>query len=219
MKFKRTYRPKYTLVAEKPSSLWNKVAIISAVVVIFLVIGVVTSNNKKAETNVAQNNTQISQTAQEKPKSQASASTIPSNLPSYYVSRVVDGDTIVVSDGASEQKVRMIGIDTPETKNPKKPVECFGPESSNYLTSLLAGKIVQLESDSTQSNADVYGRLLRYVYYDNQNVNLLMISSGYAFEYLFNNPYKYHDVFVRAENEARNSQKGLWSPSTCGGQR
>ena len=143
----------------------------------------------------------------------------PQGLQGYRVTRVIDGDTIVVNNGGGDQKVRLIGIDTPETKDSRKPVECYGPEASSYLTAMLTGEIVYLERDASQDDVDYYGRLLRYVFYNNQNVNFDMILNGYANEYLFNNPYKYREYFEKAENYAKENQVGLWSPTTCNGLR
>lgn len=221
-KFKRIYHPRYTLTATSQNTFWKIIIVANIIIASIITIRVIISNNEAKETitPLHKNPQTAPQTSQGSIiDSQTQTQSTPTNLSTYYVSRVIDGDTIVVKDGTGEQKVRMIGIDTPETKNPNKPVECYGSESSNYLTNLLTGKTVFLESDNSQSDVDIYGRLLRYVYYDDQNINLLMISSGFAYEYLFNSAYKYRDSFIKAENEARDNQKGLWSPLTCGGQR
>lgn len=81
----------------------------------------------------------------------------------YKVTKVVDGDTVAVDiDGVSET-IRLIGINTPETKDPRKSVECFGIQASKKAEELLAGQLVELEKDETQDERDKYGRLLRYV--------------------------------------------------------
>src|SRR5262245_44273760 len=83
----------------------------------------------------------------------------------YKVVEAVDGDTFSIDMGSgSIEKVRLIGVDTPETHKPNTPVQCFGPEASAYTASQVAGKSVRLEADPTNSNRDRYGRLLRYVY-------------------------------------------------------
>ena len=137
----------------------------------------------------------------------------------YTVSRVVDGDTIDVLIDGSAQRVRLIGVNTPETVDPNSPQECFGREASDFMKSLLAGKSVSLEADSSQTDRDKYGRLLRYVYLGSENVNLKLISEGYAYEYTYNVPYKYQAQFKNAQREAEAANRGLWSPNTCNGQK
>ena len=82
----------------------------------------------------------------------------------FDVESVVDGDTIKVSMNGKVETLRLIGIDTPETKDPRKPVQCFGAEASRKATELLAGQKVRLEADASQGERDKYGRLLRYVW-------------------------------------------------------
>lgn len=137
----------------------------------------------------------------------------------YEVQRVIDGDTIAVSIDGKEEKLRLIGIDTPETVDPRKPVQCFGREASDKAKEILSDKMVRLESDSTQSNRDKYQRLLRYVFLeDGTFFNKLMIEEGYAHEYTYqSNPYKYQAEFMEAEKQARENNRGLWSPDTCNG--
>ena len=138
----------------------------------------------------------------------------------HKVMRVIDGDTVKVegSDG-SMMNVRLIGIDTPETVHPSKPVQCFGREASNRLKELIDGKTVYLESDDSQGNTDKYDRLLRYINLkDGSNVNKKMIAGGYAFEYTYNTPYKYQTEFKQAEKDARTNKEGLWASSTCDGE-
>lgn len=137
----------------------------------------------------------------------------------YKVQRVIDGDTISVSINGKNETLRLIGMDTPETVDPRKPVQCFGREASTKAKEILTGKMVRLESDSTQSNRDKYQRLLRYVFLeDGTFFNKLMIGDGYAHEYTYqSNPYKYQAEFIKAEKQARENNRGLWSPDSCGG--
>ena len=136
------------------------------------------------------------------------------------VSKVVDGDTLDVILNGKKQKVRLIGINTPETVDPRKPVQCFGKEASNHAKELLSGKTIYLESDPTQDDTDKYKRLLRYVWLDAEtNVNKEMIADGYACEYTYDIPYKYQIGFKQAQQEAENAGRGLWSASTCGGKK
>jgi micrococcal nuclease len=131
------------------------------------------------------------------------------------VTRVVDGDTIKVSTG---QTIRLIGIDTPETKDPRKPVQCFGVAASNRAHALLDGASVRLEYDPTQGRLDKYGRTLAYVWMpDGRLYNQVIIAEGYAHQYTYDLPYRYRDAFLAAERSARENDRGLWSPSTCAG--
>lgn len=129
---------------------------------------------------------------------------------SARVARVVDGDTIELEDGS---KVRYIGVNTPESVDPRRPVGCFGKEASAYNKSLVSGKVVQLVGDV--GDTDKYGRLLRYVYLeDGTFVNLKLVQDGYASVMTVPPNVKYRDVFVQAEREAREKKMGLWSK--CG---
>jgi micrococcal nuclease len=123
------------------------------------------------------------------------------------VDRVIDGDTIGLQNG---DRVRYIGIDTPEVVDPRKPVQCFGVEAARRNKELVEGKSVRLEKDV--SDRDKYGRLLRYVYLqDGTFVNLELIKEGYAAASIFPPDVKYADVFNAAEKEARGLKRGLWN--------
>lgn len=135
------------------------------------------------------------------------------------VSKVSDGDTIHVSANGTDYTVRLVGVNTPETHDPRKSVQCYGPEASAFTEKTLDGKTVQLKTDPTQSQDDKYGRLLAYVYYNtNHNFNIELVRKGYAKVYVYkgNKPQQY-DELKNAENRAKKAQKGLWSPSTCNG--
>lgn len=134
----------------------------------------------------------------------------------YLVTKVIDGDTINVLINGKSETLRLIGVDTPETVDPRKPIQCFGKEASDKARSLLLGKNVLLESDPTQGERDRYQRLLRYVFLENgENFNLIMIRDGFAHEYTYNTPYKYQAEFVAAEKFAQENNLGLWSPNAC----
>ncbi len=138
----------------------------------------------------------------------------------YRVLKVVDGDTMDVEIDGKVERLRLIGIDTPETVDPRKDVQCFGKEASNKAKELLEGNFVTLESDDTQSERDKYKRLLVYVFLpDGTNFNKYMIEEGYAYEYTYDEAYKYQSEFKEAQINAKNSNKGLWNPSTCSGVR
>ena len=139
----------------------------------------------------------------------------------YTVSSVSDGDTIKVNVNGKVETVRLIGVDTPETKDPRKPVQCFGKQASDFTTQQLNGTSVRLEPDTTQQERDKYGRLLRYVYMPNGTLfNQLLVASGYAYEYTYqNNPYQFHDDFIKAQRLAQQEGRGLWSEQSCSGKR
>jgi len=139
--------------------------------------------------------------------------------PTYYtVTSVVDGDTIKINMDGTIETLRLIGIDTPETVDPRKPVQCFGVEASNKAKELLFGKQIRIESDPTQDTRDKYGRLLVYVYRsDGLFFNKYMIEQGYAYEYTYETPYKYQSDFKTVQQLAQSNQRGLWSSNTCGG--
>jgi len=134
----------------------------------------------------------------------------------YFVTKVVDGDTIDVRMGTTTERVRLIGINTPEVVDPRKPVECFGREASAKAHELLDKQKVYLEPDETQDNRDKYGRLLRYVWReDGLFYNLEIIKQGYAYEYTYFIPYKYQAEFKAAQNYARDHKLGLWHACAC----
>lgn len=123
----------------------------------------------------------------------------------------IDGDTIVVRLSGHEETVRFIGADTPETHDPRKPVQCFGLAAAAHTKGLLAGKSVRLATDPTDSDRDKYGRLLRYVYLpDGTLVNAELIRDGYAFAYTVF-PFSKLDQFRAFETEARANNRGLWA--------
>ncbi len=128
------------------------------------------------------------------------------------VQRVVDGDTIVVHIGGRDERVRLIGIDTPESVDPRQPVECFGKEASAHTSELLpAGTIVRLERDVEAR--DRYDRLLAYVHRvsDDLFVNLALARDGYAQQLTIPPNVAYADQFRAAVAEARQAGRGLWS--------
>lgn len=138
----------------------------------------------------------------------------------YSVVRVVDGDTIVVSLDNVEEKIRLIGINTPETVDPRRPVQCFGKEASEQMKRLVESKLVRLEYDDSQSYRDTYGRILAYVYTeDGQMVNRKMIADGYAYEYTYMVPYAYQSEFRDLQRFAKTNGRGLWSDATCNGEK
>ena len=119
--------------------------------------------------------------------------------------RVIDGDTIVIEGG---EKIRLIGVDTPELHHPKKPVQYYAKEAKKFTKSLVEEKDVQLEYD--RQRKDKYGRTLAYVYLkDRTFLNIEIIKQGYGFAYT-KFPFKYLIKFKEYEKEAREQKKGLW---------
>lgn len=136
----------------------------------------------------------------------------------YEVTKVTDGDTLHVDVDGVDEKIRLIGIDTPETVDPRAPVQCFGKEASNRMKDLVQGKLVRLEYDDSQGMRDAYDRLLAYVYLeDGQMINRKMVAEGYAYEYTYMKPYKYQREFRELQTLARTSGRGLWGTETCNG--
>lgn len=132
------------------------------------------------------------------------------------VVRVIDGDTVDVDVGGTEERVRLIGVDTPESVAPDRPVQCFGAEASARTAELLpAGTAVRLERDEV--SRDRYDRLLAYVYRvdDELLVNLDLIEGGFADAVTYGDNEALYDTFVAAESTARADGVGLWS--VCGG--
>ena len=128
------------------------------------------------------------------------------------VERVVDGDTIIVHVDGRRERVRFIGMDTPESVKPNTPVQCFAIAASDRTKALLpAGTPVRLVRDVEQR--DKYKRLLAYVYRarDNLFVNLSLVRDGYAQPYTFPPNVAHTNEFVAAAADARNAGRGLWS--------
>lgn len=133
--------------------------------------------------------------------------------------KVVDGDTITVSINGNSETIRIIGINTPETVDLRKTVECFGKEASDKAKSYFENleNNVWLEKDESQGEKDKYQRVLRYVFTQNgsSDYGLMMIKTGYAYEYTYNVPYKYQTSYKEAQVYAKNNKLGLWADSTC----
>lgn len=163
-------------------------------------------------------------------QSPATFQTEPGGHEEARVVSVTDGDTIrvqitsrVEGPGAGaanvgeEYPVRLIGIDTPETVKPGSPVECFGREASAAAKALLDGQNVRLVKDV--ENVDGYARLLRYVYIGDEMANARLVVNGYASAYTYPPNVRHADLFVSLQREARENDRGLWSPNTCNGEQ
>lgn len=130
----------------------------------------------------------------------------------YQITKVTDGDTIHVKVNNEEITVRMKGVDTPETVDPRKTVQCFGKEASNKTKELLTGRMVNLVPDKGDASLfDKYGRVLAYIYRDDGLfVNEYLVKEGYAHEYTYDKPYEMQKAFKKLEKQAREEKKGLW---------
>lgn len=124
---------------------------------------------------------------------------------------VVDGDTVDLVIAGEEERVRLIGIDSPESVSRDVPVQCFGPEASDALTGLLPpGTEVRIERD--REARDRFGRLLLYLYRvdDDLFVNRWLVEQGFADTLFFEPNTTFEGSFTTARNEARDAGRGLW---------
>lgn len=129
----------------------------------------------------------------------------------YTVTTFYDGDTFGIKMNGKEEKVRLIGVDTPETHHPDLAAQCFGEAASAYTKTLIGNQPIRLEVDPESTNRDRYDRLLRYAYLpDGTLVNAEIIKSGYGFAYT-SFPFTKLEDFRRYQDEAQSAQKGLWT--------
>ena len=128
----------------------------------------------------------------------------------YQVTKVDDGDTIIIDMNGAAEKVRFIGVDTPETKDPRKVVQCYGKLASEFTKNKINNQRVRLEADELNTNRDRYNRLLRYVYLpDGTLLNAEIIRQGYGFAYT-SFPFTQKEEFKQLEDFARTNNIGLW---------
>ena len=152
----------------------------------------------------------------------------PPGFEQAVVERVIDGDTIVVRitgrvDGAgagngqigASHSVRLTGIDTPESVDPRRAVECFGHEAAAATAALLEGRQIRMVVDVEES--DRYDRLLRYIYIGSEMANARLVVNGYAHAYTYPPNVRHAELFVQLARDARDSDRGLWSLDTCDG--
>jgi len=138
-----------------------------------------------------------------------------------FIVHAVDGDTLLARLDAEpgDVRIRLLGINTPETVDPRKPVECFGKEASAIMHNLVDGKRVLLVADVQADERDKYDRLLRNVHLDDgTDVNAMMVRDGYAYAYLSFplNPLRKREL-KKMQEDAKLSGRGLWNPNTCNG--
>lgn len=138
----------------------------------------------------------------------------------FPIAKVIDGDTIDVAISSGTARIRLIGINTPETVDPRRPVQCFGKEASDHLKEMLTDRSVRLLADASQDDKDKYGRLLRYVFRnDGLAINAELVWSGFAQEYTYKTPHRFQKEFRAYQAEAQSQGRGLWSPAACGGKK
>ncbi len=146
---------------------------------------------------------------------------VSSTTTNALITNVVDGDTVeVLPDGAKDSiKIRLLGVNTPETVDPRKPVECFGKEASAFAHVRLDAQRVRVESDFQADDIDKYGRYLRNIFLaDGTDFNLLLVREGYAYAYLYFPLTPARKVEIkRLEEEAKTAGRGLWAPGACQG--
>lgn len=140
---------------------------------------------------------------------QGTSTSIPTGY--YKVTDFHDGDTISIDMDGQIEKIRLIGVDTPETQDPRKAVQCFGKAASQFTKELIGNDPVRLEADDLSTNRDRYDRLLRYVYIpDGRLVNEEIIKQGYGFAYT-SFPFTKSEQFKLHETSARENNLGLWA--------
>lgn len=135
------------------------------------------------------------------------------------VLKVVDGDTIDIRDDIRGRlRVRVLGIDTPETKKPGYTVGCWGPEATEFATSTLLGQRVAFQPDPTQDRTDRYGRTLAYlVRADGWDYSIEAARAGAAKSYVYSRvPVSRYHAIKAAEREAQDAERGLWGPPCLG---
>lgn len=139
--------------------------------------------------------------------------------------RAVDGDTLEIrfTDSGERAHARLIGVNTPESVDPRKLVQCFGKEASVHTAELTAAAVLgssgsdaRIVTDPTQGEHDKYNRLLVYVYLpDGSLLNERIIADGYGFEYTYRTPYMFQERFKAAEKSAKAAGRGLWAAQAC----
>ena len=132
----------------------------------------------------------------------------PANLQTARVTKVVDGDTIEVEIDGMTYKLRYIGVDTPETVDPNRPMGCYGHEAAQRNLELVVGQTVGLEKDVSET--DEFGRLLRYVWVGDEMVNATLVREGYAEAKSYPPDTKHQEMLDELENLARTAGRGLW---------
>lgn len=128
---------------------------------------------------------------------------------------ITDGDTIKVWVGDTKETIRLLGVDTPESKKPHTAVACYAKEATSKMQSLVQSKQVYLVADPTQADRDRYGRLVRYVVLpDGTDVSEQLIAGGFGREYTYAAAYAKQGAFRAAQTQAQAAKRGLWGACT-----
>jgi micrococcal nuclease len=128
--------------------------------------------------------------------------------PLAQVTAVIDGDTLDVAVAGRQERVRLLGVDTPETVDPRKPVGCFGPEAAAFTAGRLTGRTIRLRFD--RQRRDRYGRLLAYVEIGGRRFNDELLTGGYARLLVIPPNGRHGRVMLDEELAARSARRGLW---------
>ena len=185
----------------------NTKIISSGIVVILIVIALLTQNEDVAK-YIKENYDIDLKIESEKEDTNNSVVDI-SSLDEYKVVRVVDGDTFIIDYKGKEERVRLIGIDTPESVHPNESKNTEeGIKTSNYTKERLEGKMVKIELDVQQR--DKYGRILAYAYLDDKMYNKELLELGYAKLATYPPNVKYVEEFTKIQEKARENKVGLW---------
>jgi len=178
------------------------IAVTAVIIAVMAVIHLIQSS-KAGPTFESRSSPSVS-TLSEQQSGYGNLQPLPSRGP-FRVTRVLDGDTIVLDNG---ETVRLIGVDAPEIHHPEIPVQRFGEEAKEFLRRLVEGFECNLEYEPGEIR-DQYGRLLAYVFVEGRLVNAEIIRRGYAYAYT-RFPFRRQKEFMMLEQEAREKQYGLW---------
>lgn len=139
------------------------------------------------------------------------------NPKNYYpVTYVIDGDTFKADVEGRTITIRLLGINTPEMLDPRKPAECFGKEASDETKTLLSKRKVRLDSNPNREKLDKYRRYLFYAYRDDGLfVNEFLVGNGFAREYTYGRAYSFQAQFKKLEETAKSKGKGMWAKGVC----
>ncbi len=144
------------------------------------------------------------------PKIAPTPTPIPEQV-SYQVTKIIDGDTIDVQMATSTARIRLLGVNTPELTTG----DCLSTEAKDKLTELIGTQKVQLQSDANQTDSDKYGRLLRYVSVNSQDMSTELLKLGLGHLLVMSTPYTLEEQLKQAESDAQQNKYGLWSPYAC----
>lgn len=203
------YPPPINWLFQKIDHKWKvtrKIAFISSIVCLVLFIvsfGITDVFHEPEEPESPKTETVSKQQATPTPKTKSNP------YQTGTVTKVIDGDTVEVQIGEKVEKVRMLLIDTPETVHPNQPVQPYGKEASDFTQKLLLNKEVKLEKD--QEDKDKYGRLLRYIYVEDQSVQELLLTEGLARVAVYPPNTKYEQKYRELQDQAKAKKIGIWS--------